>query len=235
LQNNLTATLPRFAFALRLTLLALLALAVGAAWWYARTGSFSPDLIGKYRIEHPSRAAAMFLLIYALSVLACLPTIPLNLGAGYLWGGLLGGAYSALGVTAGGLVAFVVVRAFAGKRLELEVNNRALAAILREFHASDWRLVAFVRLNPIFPTGPVNYLLGLTALRHRTFAWSTFLFLLPPSIAVAYIGDSLQTFAANQPGVSDYLRNMLIISAAITALAGIKVAGRFFGKPREKS
>jgi uncharacterized membrane protein YdjX (TVP38/TMEM64 family) len=81
----------------------------------------------------------------------------------------------------------------------------------------------------------VNYLLGLTALRHRTFAWSTFLFLLPPSIAVAYIGDSLQTFPANQPGVSDYLRNMLIISAAITALAGIKVAGRFFGKPREKS
>ena len=220
---------------MRLALVALLALVVGTAWWYAHTGSFSPDLIGRYRIEQPALAVAMFLLIYALSVLACLPTMPLNLGAGYLWGGLLGGAYAAFGVTAGGLAAFVVMRAFAGKRLELEVSNRALAAILREFHASDWRLVAFVRLNPIFPTGPVNYLLGITALRPFTFAWSTFLFLLPPCIAVAYIGDTLQTFSASQSGAGDYLRTMLIISAAITALAGIRVAGRFFGKAREKS
>jgi uncharacterized membrane protein YdjX (TVP38/TMEM64 family) len=224
--------LRRFTSAMRLTLLALV---VGSAWWYAHTGSFSPDLIGRYRIEHPWLAVAMFLSVYALSVLACLPTIALNLGAGYLWGGLLGGAYATFGVTAGGLAAFAVMRAFAGKGFEMEVSNPALAAMIREFRASDWRLVAFVRLNPIFPTGPVNYLLGLTALRPRTFAWSTFVFLLPPSVAVAYIGDTLQTFTASQPDASDYLRNLLIVSAAITALAGVKVAWRFVGIRHERS
>ena len=225
-----TTTLPRLTSNARLLLLAVLALAIGAAWWFARSGGLGPAAIAGYRSEHPVLAMAMFLLVYALSVLACLPTLPLNLGAGYLWGGLLGGTLSALGVTAGGLLAFAAARAFAGKHTATRLENPALATLLREFRASDWRLVAFVRLNPIFPTGPLNYLLGFTTIRPATFAWSTFLFLLPPSIAVAYIGDTLQTFTASQAGVSEYLRNMLVVSAAVTALVGIRLAGRLFGR-----
>src|SRR4249919_2148560 len=92
------------------------------------------------------------------------------------------------------------------------------------FDQGGWKFVAFARINPIIPTGPLNYLLGLTSLSNRGFLWATFVFLLPPSIAIAYIGDTLQTFTTQQSGVNEIVRGILVASAAVTFLAGIRFA-----------
>ncbi len=104
----------------------------------------------------------------------------------------------------------------------------------QEFDRNGWKFVAFARINPIIPTGPLNYLLGLTSLSNRGFLWATFVFLLPPSIAVAYIGDTLQTFTANQADVSEIIRGILIISAAVTFLALVKFISNIYKRRSEK-
>lgn len=204
------------------------------AWESYRTGSLSPILIEQYRENHPVGAVTLFILIYAISVIASLPSLPLNLAAGFFWGGLLGGAYSTVGVTIGGWVSFAVARWLIGQPLAENFDNKWVSKVQREFGQGGWKFVAFARINPIIPTGPLNYLLGLTSLSNRGFLWATFIFLLPPSIAVAYIGDTLQTFTAQQSGVNEIVRSVLIASAAVTFLVGVKFAFKIFKKRKDE-
>jgi uncharacterized membrane protein YdjX (TVP38/TMEM64 family) len=74
----------------------------------------------------------------------------------------------------------------------------------------------------------------MTSLSNRGFLWATFIFLLPPSIAVAYIGDTLQTFASQHSSVDEIVKGILIVSAAITFLTLIKFALKIFGKKSEQ-
>ena len=200
------------------------------AWNYYRTGSLSPALIEQYRDGHPVVAVALFVVIYAVSVIAALPSLPLNLAAGFFWGGPLGGIYSTVGMTIGGWISFAVARWLIGQPLAEEFDNKWARKVQSEFDQGGWKFVAFARINPIIPTGPLNYLLGLTSLSNRGFLWVTFVFLLPPAIAIAYIGDTLQTFTTQQSGVSEIVRDILIASAAVTFLVGVKFASRIFKK-----
>lgn len=203
-------------------------------WDYYRTGSLSPAMIEQYRDNHPVGVVMLFILIYAISVIASLPSLPLNLAAGFFWGGLVGGVYSAVGVTIGGWVSFAAARWLIGQPLAEKFDNKWTRKVQQEFDQGGWKFVAFARINPIIPTGPLNYLLGLTSLSHRGFLWATFVFLLPPSIAVAYIGDTLQTFTTQQSGVSEIIRGILIASAAVTFLVVVKFASNIFKKRKDE-
>jgi uncharacterized membrane protein YdjX (TVP38/TMEM64 family) len=218
----------------RIILLIAFAAFVVFSWDYYRAGSLSPAIIEQYRDQHPFGAVALFILIYALSVVTALPSLPFNLAGGFFWGGLVGGIYSTIGVTLGSLASFIVARWLIGQPLAEKFDNKLVSKVQAEFDRGGWKFVAFARINPIIPTGPFNYLLGLTSLSLKAFLWSTFVFLLPPSIAVAYVGDTLQTFTAQQSGVSEIIRDILIASAAVTFLVGIKFASRFFMNRTEK-
>ena len=204
------------------------------AWDYYRTGSLSPAIIEHYRDNHPVGAVMLFILIYAISVFASLPSLPLNLAGGFFWGGLVGGVYSTVGVTLGGWASFASARWLIGQPLAKKFGSKWMNKVQNEFNQSGWKFVAFARINPIIPTGPLNYLLGLTSLSHKGFLWTAFVFLLPPSIAVAYIGDTLQTFTAQQEGVNVIVRGILVTSAALTFLVGIKFASRIFKKKTDE-
>ena len=164
------------------------------AWEYYRSGALGPAIIEQYRVDHPVISVVLFILIYAVSVMASLPSLPLNLAAGFFWGGIPGGICAAAGVTIGGLASFVAARWLIGQPLAARFDNKLVDRVQREFDRSGWKFVAFARINPVIPTGPLNYLLGLTSISLGRFLWVTFVFLLPPAITVAYIGDALQTF-----------------------------------------
>ena len=218
----------------RIILLCILAIFVIWAWDYYKSGALSPSIIEAYRNKNPLLAVLLFTLIYAISVIAALPSLPLNLAAGFFWGGILGGVYSTLGVTLGGWISFLTARWLIGQPLADQFENKWVNKVQQEFDRNGWKFVAFARINPIIPTGPLNYLLGLTSLSNRGFLWATFVFLLPPSIAVAYIGDTLQTFTANQADVSEIIRGILIISAAVTFLALAKFVSNIYKRRSEK-
>jgi len=92
----------------RIFLLCILAIFVIWAWDYYKSGALSPSIIEAYRNQNRLFAVLLFTLIYAISVIAALPSLPLNLAAGFFWGGILGGVYSTLGVTLGGWISFLI-------------------------------------------------------------------------------------------------------------------------------
>ena len=206
------------------------------AWlWHAyQTGQLNPHFIEQYRLDHPLVSIFLFIGIYALSVIAVLPSLPLNLAGGFFWGGLLGGIYSTIGVTLGGWIAFIVARLLLGQPLTQQWNSKWGNLVCREFEKSDWKFVAFARLNPIIPTGPLNYLLGLTSITSYSFLCTSFIFLLLPSIAVSYVGDILQTFTAQTAEIAEIIRGILIVSGAVTFLALVKLGTKFYKLRSEK-
>ena len=218
----------------RVVLLVLLTLFVLWAWNYYKSGALSPAIIEHYLNDYPVGSVLLFMAVYAISVIAALPSLPLNLAAGFFWGGIVGGIYSTIGMTIGGWVSFLAARWLIGQPLADQFENKWAKKVQEEFERNGWKFVAFARINPIIPTGPLNYLLGLTSISNRGFLWATFTFLLPPAIAVAYIGDILQTFAANRAGADEIIRGILIVSAAVTFLALVKFISKIYKTRLEK-
>lgn len=197
------------------------ALMAYGAWYLRKAGFVDPaDVIDMVK-AHPVAMTFGFVLLFAVAITTALPTLPLNLVAGVLWGPILGGFLSTAGATIGATIAFLVARSVVGQVLARRFDNRFVAAVQRELEFRGWRFLAFVRLNPIFPTGPLNYILGLTALPLWTYVWSTFAFLLVPSWVIALVGHEVGTFVA-EGEVQDIIRVILIISGAIGVLVGIK-------------
>jgi len=221
----------RFIGPKRATAVLIFGVLIAVGWWLRHSGLADPALLGVVIGDHPLGAPLAFVALYALMTLTALPAMPLNLAAGLLWGALLGGALSAVGATLGAIAAFAAARLAFGRPLAERFDNRMIAEIQREFDAKGWWFVAFVRINPIFPTGPLNYILGLTSIRARVYSIVTLLFLLPPSIAIAFIGESVGTFVVSGD-VSARLRVILAGSAALTALVGLAFVARLVNRLR---
>jgi len=199
-------------------------------WYYYRSGSLDPAIIEYYIIHYPIISICLFILAYAVFVIALIPTLPMNLAAGFFWGSIPGGIYAVLGVTIGGWVSFTLAKTIIGKKLTRKFDNKLISNVLQEVDQYGWKFVAFARMNPIIPTGPLNYLLGLTSISHFTFLWTTLLFLLPVSITVAFIGYTVGTFDAENLEVADLIGKILAISGAVVLLIAVKFISRLIKK-----
>ena len=199
-------------------------------WYCYSSGLLDPAIIEKYRIHYPIISICLFILTYAVLVIASIPTLPMNLAAGFFWGSVPGGIYAVLGVAIGGLVSFTLAKTIIGKKLTRKFDNKLISSVQQEFDKNGWKFVAFARMNPIIPTGPLNYLLGFTSISNITFLWATIVFLPPITITVAFIGYTVGSFNAQNLEVIDLIGNILAISGAVVLLIAIKFISRLIKK-----
>lgn len=223
--------LRRYIGSKRIVLLVLFAIVLAGAWYVRLEGLLRPEVLLQFRDNHPLLSIAIFVVLYAVSVLTALPSLPFNLAAGVFWGAVGGGLIAACGTTLGATAAFLAARLMLGQPLARRFDRRFVAWLQEEFANKGWRFIAFLRLNPVFPTGPLNYLLGLTSVDLTTYVWATAVFLLPPSIAVAWIGEAMGTFVADGD-VDSLLRNILAVSAAVTVLFALWLFARYLNETR---
>lgn len=189
-----------------------------AAWRLRHATAFRPEYWQALVHVHPVGAPLMFVPVYALAVTFLVPTLPLNLIAGYLWGWKLGTIVSLGGAFGGALFGFLLARGAFGQPFARRVDTKFLGWLQEEFARHGWKVVAFVRLNPLFP-GPVSFLFGFTPIPLATYCWASALFLLPPTIAFSIIGDSIGGVVVN--GYVNNLRNMLLlVGASLAFLVG---------------
>ena len=199
-------------------------------WYYYRSGSLDPAIIEYYIIHYPIISICLFILAYAVFVIALIPTLPMNLAAGFFWGSVPGGIYATLGVTIGGWVSFTLAKSIIGKKLTRKFDNKLISKVQQEFDQNGWKFVAIARMTPIIPTGPLNYLLGLTSISNITFLWVTLVFLPPVTITVAFIGYTVGSFNAQNLEVIDLIWNILSISGAVVLIIAVKFISRLIKK-----
>jgi uncharacterized membrane protein YdjX (TVP38/TMEM64 family) len=133
-------------------------------------------------------APIVFILIYAAAIVALVPSTPLTLASGAIFGVVEGVIYAFVGSTIGSATAFLVGRYAARGLVERRLATMPqLAAIERAVTMHGRRIVFLLRLSPIVPFNFLNYALGLTTMS----VWSFLLAgigSIPGEIMYAYWG-----------------------------------------------
>ena len=131
-------------------------------------------------------APLLFILLFSLSTLLFLPTIPFVLAGGALFGPVIGTLINLLGATLGAAGAFLISRHLGTAWLPSK-KSAHLHRLTHRIEHHGWKSVALLRLTPA-PFSLVNYGFGLTEINFRLYALTTFIFLIPYKIIATYCG-----------------------------------------------
>jgi uncharacterized membrane protein YdjX (TVP38/TMEM64 family) len=144
----------------------------------------------------------VFILGYAVAVIALAPAALFTLAAGAIFGLVRGTVYVFIAAITGSIGAFLVARYFARGAIERRLaGNPRFAAIDRAVGAQGLRIVFLLRLSPAFPFSLLNYALGLTRVRLRDYALASF-GMIPGTILYVYYGKIAGDVAALGAGQS---------------------------------
>lgn len=217
----------------RFYLILVLCLVGGVLIYLREIGYLQAERILPLLGEYPVLAPALFTGFYAIMVMLLLPTLPMNVAAGFLWGTVWGCAVSVLAAALGAAGSFMLARHGAHGWLNRKFNRREWRWLRRRIRKSDWQLLLFTRINPVFPFGPLNYFFGLTSVRFGKFFCMTALGILPPSALIAGLGSTLGSLTLD-PNSQELLKDVVMLSALVTALVCIKVVGKYFARRSQK-
>lgn len=157
-------------------------------------------------------APAAFILLYAIIPVLFIPGTVMTLLGGFLFGFYWGFLYSLIGGTIGASLAFLVGRYLAEDWTE-QHSHAMLIEVQRGIKKDGWRYIAFTRLVPVFPYSILNYAFGLTKIHLWTFALTSFICLIPGTLAYSYIGHVGQEAAGGSQGI------LIKISIALALIA----------------
>ena len=154
-------------------------------------------------------------LLIAQAVIAPLPSPPLLMAAGYVYGPWEGFAIGGVGLLLGASACFALARIFGRRFAERFVSPQRLAAIDREIGSRPGSTVlAVVSLRVFMPPAfdAVSYGCGLVQVPFRWFALATALGEIPKVGSFSYLG-------AAAGGVSSWLTAWILLTPALGLIA----------------
>lgn len=130
-----------------------------------------------------------FIGLYIVATVAFLPGSILTLGAGVVFGVLMGSVYVFVGATLGAIAAFLVGRYLARDRISQKIaNNPNFAAIDQAVAQEGFKIVLLTRLSPVFPFNLLNYSFGITGVSLRDYTLGS-IGMIPGTLMYVYIGS----------------------------------------------
>lgn len=136
---------------------------------------------------------AVVLCLALAVVVSPIPSGPVAMAAGAMFGPVMGGSLTAIGAILGALIAFFLARGL-GYQPFAKSNLPLAQWITRPRSEAHLALAIFVsRLIPFISFDAVSYVAGLTSIRASSFAIATTLGVLPASIAFAALGAGMAT------------------------------------------
>lgn len=189
------------------TIIFLLASTPAFAQTADTTGGFNPQELLRNALQWVESLGYVggitFIGIYIMATVAFLPGSILTLGAGVVFGVVLGSIYVFIGATIGAIAAFLVGRYFArgwiGKKIE---GNQKFHAIDKAVAHEGFKIVLLTRLSPIFPFNLLNYAFGVTGVSLQDYALAS-IGMFPGTVMYVYIGslagDLARIGGENQP------------------------------------
>ena len=131
----------------------------------------------------------LFIGLYAVLAAVGFPALPLTLAAGVLYGPLKGTLVVSPASTLGALLAFLLGRGFFRDwvRQKIAANPR-LGALDAAVAKEGWRLVALLRLSPVFPFNLLNFTLGSTGIGVGPYLLASWIAMLPGTLLFVSLG-----------------------------------------------
>jgi uncharacterized membrane protein YdjX (TVP38/TMEM64 family) len=135
----------------------------------------------------------------AAYVLACVLFVPgslLTLGAGFVFGVVVGTITVSVSSVAGAAAAFILGRTLLRDWVEARVaRNPRFRALDAAVQRQGFVVVLLCRLSPLFPFNLLNYAFGLTRVSFRDYVLASWLGMLPGTVLYVYLGSTLKSLA----------------------------------------
>ncbi|MBR9683776.1 TVP38/TMEM64 family protein [Candidatus Woesearchaeota archaeon] len=162
---------------------------------------------------------AIIILQFFQTTISILPSQITTIVAGFVFGPILGLAYSLIGAFFGSMFIFLIARKY-GKKLALKIfEKKSLVHFNALFKRKKRWAVLLTRMAPIFPNDVVSFGAGLTDIKLKYFnLFSTIGFIIQ-MIILTYFGAELSTGKISLP--------LILVSSAVTLLILIAL----FAKP----
>ncbi len=176
--------------------------------WLSATGMWAPLL---------------YVLLYTLGTLFLLPSTPLNLAGGAIFGTLQGTFWTTVAAVIAALVAFAFTRTI-GREFVLKKMSKKWLKFDQKIEKGGLLYIFSIRLIPIIPYGIVNFIAGLTAIRLRDYFFGTLFGTVFGVFPFVMMGASLQTLSEG---------NYIHFTIA-TGLVGVFLLGVNFFQKRKK-
>jgi uncharacterized membrane protein YdjX (TVP38/TMEM64 family) len=189
-----------------IALAGFLALAGTAFWAFHRYVS-ADDVLAHYDLlrgaveRNAALALAGYIVVYILVVCLSLPgSVMMTALGGLLFGWKLGAVAAVFSAGTGAVGVFLLARSAIGPLLVRDAGPR-MARIARGLQADAANYLLFLRFTPIVPFFLVNVAAALFGVPLRTFAWCTYLGIVPAAFALAAAGSALDGVMASQKDV----------------------------------
>lgn len=184
----------RLSHFLKLGALLLLLFGAYGAFQFIDIGKLlDPDRLVNVLKDMGAVAPVFFIGLMILAVVVSpIPSLPLDIAAGIVFGPFWGMVYAVIGAEIGAIISFLI-----GRALGREVILRLLKInVVFCEKCSDHHLVGLVflsRLLPIFSFDLVSYGAGMTNMSLKIFALATLFGMIPATFALTYLGGSVTT------------------------------------------
>lgn len=140
-------------------------------------------------------APLVFVLVYIVLIVSLIPSAPLNILAGAVFGPILGTLYSWVAVVLGGAISFILARVlgegFVAKFVENE--SETLHKFNKKMGEDSLGVALLFRIIPFFPISGFNYVFGLSKMKLKNYLVGSILGTIPGVFILAYFGDSLSS------------------------------------------
>ena len=176
-----------------------------------------PDVFREYMESRGALGVIFFVFVTIIQVIAAvIPGGPLEVAAGYCFGSLRGALICDLGMTAGSVIVFLLVRRFGMAFIEIFISREKIESLKFLKTTGQSRIVIFILfLIPGSPKDILAYAVGLTDLSLGTWIFITAVGRFPSILLSTLSGDAL--------GEGKYV----LFAAVIIAVAVLAAAGGF--------
>jgi len=171
---------------------------------------YGPEEIRDFIQKKGILAPIVYVLLLSLLPLLLFPDSVLVIAGGMLFGLVRGTILTSIGSLIGGVIAFLISRAF-GSKVVRKITKRDLVLFEKYKGYSGFFIILLLRLIPLFPFKVVSYSAGLTDMKLRDFCLATVIGSLPGIIVYTNLGDKANDFGSKGFYVSVVLVVLLFV------------------------
>jgi uncharacterized membrane protein YdjX (TVP38/TMEM64 family) len=177
---------------------------------------------------HGFLGLAAYAAVYvAVSLVPGGPAALLTLAGGAVFGFVTGTLVVSIASTTGASLAFLLARtAFRERAARMAASSPRFASLSRAIEKEGGRIVALVRLSPLFPFTVVNYLFGLTPVKPLTYVVTSWIAMLPGTAAYVYLGSAIGDAASVASPVQKTIKLVLAVAAVVATLLIARFAAK---------
>lgn len=170
----------------------------------------------------------IFAVIYIVATVMLIPASLLTLGAGFIygpfWGTLLVSPISVMAA----FIAYCLARSRLRPWIQSKVQGAAkFGAVDNAVGEKGFKIVLLLRLSPLFPFTILNYALGLTQVKMRSYVLASFIGMLPATFLYTYLGSLVisvsELAGAPDQGAAEAQSIFMWVGFAVTVIVTIYV------------